>query len=140
MSLRWTIDDTHRTVDVIAEGEVTLADAIAFFDAMERAKALPYNKLLDGAHGHAAMTDEELMAVAARVRNLHSLGVIGGAGHRDHARAVASSCAGAGRRRGRRPADQGIRRCQAGASLAGRAGDARSLISRARVAITSADS
>jgi hypothetical protein len=77
MSLRWTIDDTHRTVDVIAEGEVTLADAMAFFDDMERAKALPYNKLLDGAHGYAVMTDEELMAVAARVRSLHSLDVMG---------------------------------------------------------------
>ena len=77
MSLSWTIDDSRRTVDVVAEGEVTLADANAFFDAMERAKALPYNKLLDGARGYAAMDEQELMAVAARVRNLHSLGVMG---------------------------------------------------------------
>jgi hypothetical protein len=77
MSLRWTIDDTHRTVDVVAEGEVTLADAMAFFDGMEQAKALPYNKLLDGVRGYAAMTDEELMAIVARVRDLHSLGIMG---------------------------------------------------------------
>jgi hypothetical protein len=77
VSLRWTIDDTHRTVDIVAEGEVTLADAMAFFDGMQQAKALPYNKLLDGARGHAAMTDEEVMAVAARVRDMHSLDVVG---------------------------------------------------------------
>ena len=77
MSLRWTIDDTNRTVDIVAEGAVTLADAMAFFDDMERAKALPYNKLLDGPRGYAAMADEELMAIAARMRDLHSQGVMG---------------------------------------------------------------
>ena len=77
MPLHWTIDDTRRTVDIVAEGEVTLADALAFFDGMRQAKALPYNKLLDGARGHAAMTDEEVMAVVARVRDQHSLDVMG---------------------------------------------------------------
>ena len=77
MSLNWTIDATQHTVDIVAEGDVTVAEAMAFFDDMERQEALSYNKLLDGVRGHADMTNEELMAVAARVRALHSLSVMG---------------------------------------------------------------
>jgi hypothetical protein len=77
MPLRWTIDSTLKTVEVVAEGDVTVTDAMAFFDAIEAATALSYNKLLDGTHGRAAMNGEELMAVVARIRDQHGLSAMG---------------------------------------------------------------
>ena len=56
---------------------MTLADAMAFFDAIEGAAALPYNKLFDGRRGRAAMTGEELMAVIVRIRSHHGLSAMG---------------------------------------------------------------
>ena len=77
MPLTWTIDSKARRVEIVAEGEVTMAQAMAFFDAVERAGALPYNKLLDGSRGQAAMELEEVMAVAARIRAQHGVSSVG---------------------------------------------------------------
>ena len=77
MPLHWTIDSQLRTVDIVAEDEVTVADAMAFFDAIEEAEALPYNKLFDGRRGRAAMTAEELMAIVVRIRSQHGLSTMG---------------------------------------------------------------
>ena len=77
MPLYWTIDSGLRTVNIVAEDDVTLADAMAFFDAIEEAAALPYNKLFDGSRGRAAMTAEELMAVVVRIRSQHGMSAMG---------------------------------------------------------------
>ena len=77
MALNWTIDSRLRTVDIIADGEVSAVDAMAFFDAIEGAAALPYNKLLDCTHGSSAMTPEDLMSIVARIRAQHGLSVMG---------------------------------------------------------------
>ena len=77
MPLHWTIDSQLRTVDIVAEDDVTLADAMAFFDAIEGAAALPYNKLFDGRRGRPAMTAEELMAIVVRIRSQHGLSTMG---------------------------------------------------------------
>jgi hypothetical protein len=39
MALYWTIDSRGRGIDVVADGEVSMADSMAFFDAVEGAKA-----------------------------------------------------------------------------------------------------
>lgn len=77
MPLNWTIDSQARRVEIVAEGDVTMAEAMAFFEAVEGAGALPYDKLLDGARGTAAMAPEELMAIAARIRAQHGLSSVG---------------------------------------------------------------
>jgi hypothetical protein len=77
MALHWTIDSQRRTVDIAADGEVTAADAMAFFDAIEGAQALPYNKLLDCTRGSTAMTPEDLMSIVVRIRAQHGLSVMG---------------------------------------------------------------
>jgi hypothetical protein len=77
MPLYWTIDSELKTVNIVAEDDVTLADALAFFDAIEEAAALPYNKLFDGSRGRASMTAEELMAVVVRIRSQHGLSAMG---------------------------------------------------------------
>lgn len=77
MPLHWTIDADEQRVDIVAEGDVTLADAMAFFEAIEKANALPYHKLLDGSHGRAAMNPEELMEAAVRIRQQHGMSAVG---------------------------------------------------------------
>ncbi len=77
MALYWTIDSRRCTVEVVAEGDVSVADAMAFFDAVEGAKALNYSKLLDGTRARAAMTPDEMLAIIVRIRGLHALGTMG---------------------------------------------------------------
>ena len=77
MALHWTIDSRRRTVDVVADGDVTMADAMGFFDAVEGANALAYNKLLDGSRGQATMTPDDVLSIIVRIRGLHALGTMG---------------------------------------------------------------
>jgi hypothetical protein len=70
MPLYWTIDSRQRMVNVVAEGDVSLRDAMSFFDAVDGAEALPYRKLFDATRGRSVMTSDEMLAVAARVRAL----------------------------------------------------------------------
>jgi hypothetical protein len=77
MPLHWTIDSRSRTVEIVADGDVSVAEAQAYFDAVEGAGALSYNKLLDGIRGRAVMTPEELMSLVVRIRHQHTLGVMG---------------------------------------------------------------
>ena len=68
MALYWTIDSRKRTVDVVADGDVSMADAMAFFDAVEGANALSYSKLLDGTRARAAMTPDDVLSIIVRIR------------------------------------------------------------------------
>ena len=76
MALYWTIDSRRRAVDVVADGEVSMADAMAFFDAVEGANALPYSKLLDGTRLRAAMTPDDVLSIIVRIRGLHAQGTM----------------------------------------------------------------
>lgn len=77
MALHWTIDSRRRTVDIVADGDVSMADARAFFDAVEGAGALSYSKLLDGTRARAAMTPDDVLSIIVRIRGLHALGTMG---------------------------------------------------------------
>ena len=77
MTLHWTIDSRRRTVEVVAEGDVSMADAMTFFDAVEGAEALTYSKLLDGTRARAAMTPDDLLSIIVRIRGLHAFGTMG---------------------------------------------------------------
>src|SRR5262245_58805831 len=61
MPLHWTIDSRRRTIDIVAIGVVSAIDAMAFFDAIEGADALPYSKLIDGTQARPAMSAEDLL-------------------------------------------------------------------------------
>ena len=56
---------------------MSTADAMAFFDAVEGANALPYSKLLDGTRARAAMTPDDVLSIIVRIRGLHALGTMG---------------------------------------------------------------
>ncbi len=77
MPLFWRIDSRERLFIGIGEGEVTFSDAASLLDVLAGAKAVPYRKIIDGRAAHSTMTDEELLAVCARIRGLHELGTVG---------------------------------------------------------------
>jgi hypothetical protein len=71
MPLRWVIDSEENLVSMTAEGSVRLADVNACLDAVVGANALAYRKLVDCTAGFMAITPDEVMSIAARVRDLH---------------------------------------------------------------------
>ena len=77
MPLYWIIDSRAKLVSAVAEGEVTLADAMAFLRTVAGAEVSGYRKLFDGRAGTSAMTAQELLVITAEIRSHHSLGKVG---------------------------------------------------------------
>jgi len=77
MPIYWTIDSKARLTTVVAEGEVSLADAMSLLDAMSGAKVLAYRKLFDGRAATTSMGADELLTVCAKIRSHHTEGTMG---------------------------------------------------------------
>lgn len=71
MPIHWIIDSQQRLVSVTAEGAVTRADGDGYLDAVERADAFGYRKLLDFRAGTIAMDHDDVMAIGVRIRDAH---------------------------------------------------------------------
>lgn len=68
MPLRWTIDHSRKFVHiVVADGPLTLADMEEHFDAIAVADAMGYAKLFDATRFQPVYTDEDVMAMGARL-------------------------------------------------------------------------
>lgn len=70
MPLNWTIAPLEHTVVCVSESVVTLQDVLAFYDALEKAGALPYRKIIDASIGSLGLTDAEIAQLTARTRQL----------------------------------------------------------------------
>ena len=77
MPLYWTIDSKARLFTGIAEGNVSLDDAIDLLEAMAGARAMSYRKLFDGRAATSSMTADELLSLCARIRTYHDQGMMG---------------------------------------------------------------
>jgi hypothetical protein len=77
MPLYWTIDSRAELVSAVAEGDVSLADSLAFLHALSGAKVTGYRKLFDGRAGTSSMSAQELLVICAEIRSQHSLGRVG---------------------------------------------------------------
>jgi hypothetical protein len=77
MPLYWTIDSKERLFTGVGEGDVTLADAMSFLEALAGAKALSYRKLFDGRAVQSRMTGDDILAVCAQTRAYHEQGPVG---------------------------------------------------------------
>jgi hypothetical protein len=90
MPLYWTIDSRAQLVTAVAEGEVSLDEAMAFLRAVDGADAVSYRKLFDGRAGTSSMSEQELLVISAEVRAHHGRGKVGAlaivAGHDQTAR------------------------------------------------------
>lgn len=71
MPLSWTIDSRARLFTAVAEGPVTLADALQLLDTMTGAKALSYRKMLDGRRAVSAMAPDEILQLCVKIRSYH---------------------------------------------------------------------
>ena len=67
MPMRWTISHDERLVLATAEGPLGLLEIEAYFDALIVAGAQPYAKLFDGRSMDVRLTDDDVMAVGARM-------------------------------------------------------------------------
>lgn len=65
--MRWTISHDERLVTATADGPVTLRDVEAYFDAVVVADAQPYAKLFDGRGMVVQLSDDDVMAIGARM-------------------------------------------------------------------------
>jgi hypothetical protein len=77
MPLYWTIDSKARLFAGVAEGDVTMSDAVALMEAMAGANAMSYRKLFDGRAGTSSMTLDEMLSLCARIRSYHEQGTMG---------------------------------------------------------------
>ncbi len=67
MGIKFTIDHKARYVEARCEGVVDLKDVEAFLDAVVVEDALRYRKLLDGRGAVPQYTNDDVMALGARV-------------------------------------------------------------------------
>lgn len=77
MPLYWIIDSRAELVTATAEGDVSLADAMAFLRTLSGAKVTSYRKLFDGRAGTSSMTAQEMLVMTAEIRSHHGQGKVG---------------------------------------------------------------
>ena len=67
MPLKWEIFHDQKLVHIIANGRVTLPEMEEHFDALAVADVLQYGKLFDATEADPIYTDEDVMAMGARL-------------------------------------------------------------------------
>jgi hypothetical protein len=67
LPLEYTIDHADRLVIVRGEGLVLLDDILAYFDALVAENAMSYPKLVDGRLTEPQVSDDDMLAIGARV-------------------------------------------------------------------------
>jgi hypothetical protein len=77
MPLFWTIDSKARLFTGVAEGDVSMRDALDLLEAMAGAKAMSYRKLFDSRAAAPRLSSDELLSLCARIRSYHEQGMMG---------------------------------------------------------------
>ncbi len=67
MPLHWQVHHAEKLVHVIAEGRVTMKEMEDHFDALVVAGALSYCKLFDASQADPIYSDEDVLAMGARL-------------------------------------------------------------------------
>jgi hypothetical protein len=67
MPLKWEIFHDQKLVHIVAEGRVTLPEMEEHFDALAVADVLQYGKLFDATRADPVYTDDDVMAMGARL-------------------------------------------------------------------------
>jgi hypothetical protein len=68
MPIQVTVNHTDRTARAVCSGTVSVADLEGYFDGLTVAGAGPYPKLFDMADADFAISDTEMLLIAARIR------------------------------------------------------------------------
>ena len=71
LPLHWTINSQLELFEVVAEGDVDLAEANRMLDALVGSNALGYRKLFDGSLGDTQLSAFDILSIGVRIRALH---------------------------------------------------------------------
>ena len=77
MPMQWTISHPTRLVTAVAENDLVLKDIEDYLDAVVAAGALSYRKIFDTTGAVGSLSEDDLMALGARIRAYIPLGRIG---------------------------------------------------------------
>ena len=77
MPVQWTVSHQTRLVIAVARGDLRLLDIEHYLDGVITADALAYRKIFDMSEATPNLSDDDLMALGARIRAYIALGQIG---------------------------------------------------------------
>ena len=77
MPVQWTVSRPTRLVIAVAKGELRLRDIETYLDEVITADALAYRKIFDMTQATPKLSEDDLMALGARIRAYILLGKIG---------------------------------------------------------------
>ncbi len=77
MPIQWGVNHAARLVSAKATGELGKADIEDYLDGLVAAATLSYRKVLDMAGSRLALTDDDMLAIGARIRAHEARGPMG---------------------------------------------------------------
>jgi hypothetical protein len=77
MPVQWTVSRPTRLVIAVARGDLSRLDIESYLDGVVTADALAYRKIFDMTQATPDLSDDDLMALGARIRAYTALGQIG---------------------------------------------------------------
>jgi hypothetical protein len=77
MPLQWTVSHPTRLVIAVAKDDLHLKDIEDYLDGVVAVGALPYRKIFDTTGAVGSLSEDDLMALGARIRAYISIGQIG---------------------------------------------------------------
>jgi hypothetical protein len=77
MPVQWTISHPTRLVIAVAKDNLRLQDIESYLDGVVAAGALSYRKIFDTTGATANLSEDDLMALGARIRAYTAIGPIG---------------------------------------------------------------
>jgi hypothetical protein len=77
MPIQWTISHPHRLVVAVCKDTVSRTDIEGYLDSVVVADTLPYRKIFDMTHAEMVLSDDDMMALGARVRAYAGLANLG---------------------------------------------------------------
>ena len=77
MPVQWTVSHPARLVIAVARGDLRLLDIETYLDGVVAANVLPYRKIFDMTQATPDLSDDELLALGARIRAYIALGELG---------------------------------------------------------------
>jgi hypothetical protein len=77
MPVQWTVSHPTRLVIAVAKNELRLKDIEDYLDGVLAANALSYRKIFDTTGATMTLSEDDLMALGARIRAYIAIGPIG---------------------------------------------------------------
>jgi hypothetical protein len=77
MPVQWTVSQPARLVIAVAKGELRRTDIETYLDGVVTANALAYRKIFDMTQATPNLSEDDMMALGARIRAYIALGQIG---------------------------------------------------------------